>query len=153
MIRCIVNIGLNLLDWTTHLHPSPAPNGYCWIDEAKLGFIRPYGYGQLWPLRPACSHNWPRWYMPDSTSCIRFSSVFPKKEWIILCKTDPDLIWMAWSGSGQTHLVWKQAGVQESSGQVSGRTQPARYQFPTFRLGSFLPQTSQIICKTSPDLI
>ena len=37
---------------------------------------------------------------------------------------------------------------------VSGRTQPARYQFPTFRLGSVLPQTSRIIlCKSSPDPI
>ena len=48
-----------------------------------------------------------------------FSSVFPKKARIRLCKTDPDPIWMAWSGFGQTHLVWKQAGVQESSGPVS----------------------------------
>ena len=46
-----------------------------------------------------------------------------------------DPIWMAWPGFSQTHLVWKQAGVQESSSPVSGRTQPARYQFPTFRLG------------------
>ena len=42
------------------------------------------------------------------------------------------------------HLVWKQAVVQESSGPVSGRTQPARYHFPSFRLGSVLPQTSRI---------
>ena len=48
---------------------------------------------------------------------------------------------MAWSGFGQTHLVWKQAGVQESSGPVSGRTQPARYQFPNLRLSSVLLQT------------
>ena len=90
--------------------------------------------------------------MPDPTSRIRFCSVFPKKAWIIFYRTDPDPIWMAWSGFGQTHLVWKQAGVQESSGPVSGRTQPARYQFPTFRLRSVLPQTSRIIlCKTSPD--
>ena len=34
------------------------------------------------------------------------------------------------------HLVRNQAGVQESSGLVSGRTPPARYQFPSFRLGS-----------------
>ena len=85
------------------------------------------------------------------TSRIRFSSVFPKKAWTILCKTDPDQIWMAWSGFGQMHLVRKQAGVQESSGPVSCRIQRARYQFPTFRLGSVLPQTSQItLCKTSP---
>ena len=36
--------------------------------------------------------------MPHPTSCIRFRSVFPKKAWIILHKTDPDPIWMAWSG-------------------------------------------------------
>ena len=113
-----------------------------------------FGYGQLWPLQPACSQNRPGSCMPDLTSCICFSSIFPKKAWIMLCKTDPDPIWMAWSGFGQTHLVRKQAGVQESSGPVSGRTQPARYQFPTFRLGSVLPQTSRmIVCKTSLDPI
>ena len=90
--------------------------------------------------------------MPDPTFRIRFSSIFRKKAWITLWKTDPDPIWMAWSRFGQTHLVWKQAGVQKSSGPVSGRTQPARYQFPTFRLCFVLPQTSRIIlCKTSPD--
>ena len=35
-----------------------------------------------------------------------------------------------WPGQG---LAWKQAGVQESSGQVSGRTQPARYFQTRFR--------------------
>ena len=83
-----------------------------------------------------------------------FRSIFPKKAWIILCKTDPDPIWMACSRFDQTHLVWKLAGVQESSGPVSGRTQLACYQFPTFRLGSVLPQTPRmIVCKTSLDLI
>ena len=92
--------------------------------------------------------------MPDPTSCIRFGSVLPNKACIILCKTDPEPIWMACSGFGQTHLVWKQAGVQEPSGPVCGRTQPARYQFPTFRLGSVRPQTSRIILhKTSPNPI
>ena len=89
--------------------------------------------------------------MPDPTSRICFSSVLSK---IILCKTNPGPIWMAWSGFGQTPLVWKQAGVQESSGPVFGRRPPARYHFPTFRLGSVLPRTPRIIlCKTSPDLI
>ena len=86
----------------------------------------------------------------DPTSRIRFSSVFPKKAWIILCKTDLDPIWMAWSAFCQTHLVWKQAGAQESPGPVSSNTQPIRYQFPTFRLGSVLPQTSWIIYCTKP---
>ena len=65
-----------------------------------------FGYGQVWPLRPACSQNPAGSYVPDPTSRIRFSSVFPKKAWTILCKTDPDLIWLSWlSGFGQTHLV------------------------------------------------
>ena len=92
-----------------------------------------FGYGQLWPLRPACSQNRAGSYMPDPASCIRFSSVFPKKAWIILCKTDPDPIWVAWPGFGQTPLVWKQAGVPKSSSPVSGRTQTVRYQFPHFQ--------------------
>ena len=70
--------------------------------------------------------------MPDPTPRIRFSSVFPKKTWIILCKTDPDPMWMALPGLGRMHPVRKQCGVPESSGPVSGRTQPARYQFPHF---------------------
>ena len=66
--------------------------------------------------------------------------------------TDLDPIWVALSGFGETHLVWKQVGMQQSSGPVSGRRQPARYQFSTFRLGCNHPQTSWIIlCKTSPD--
>ena len=57
--------------------------------------------------------------MLDPTCHIHLSSVsFPKKAWIMLCKTHPDLVWMAWSGLGQTHLVWKQAGGQESLAQL-----------------------------------
>ena len=54
-----------------------------------------------------------------------------------------------WPGQGfnQTRMVRKQAGVQESSGPVSGRTEPACYQFPTFRLDSVRPQTARIILK------
>ena len=92
--------------------------------------------------------------MPYLTSCIQSGSVFPQKAWIIVCKTDPDPIWMAWSGFEHMHLVLKQAGVQESSGLVSGRMQPAWYQFLTFRLSSVLPQTTQnLLYKTSPDPI
>ena len=54
--------------------------------------------------------------MPDPTSCTRFSSVFSKEGMDLIVQNDPDPLWMAWSGFGQTHLVWKRAGVQESSG-------------------------------------
>ena len=47
--------------------------------------------------------------MPDPTFRICFSSVFPKKAWIILRKTDPDPMWMAWSG------FWPNASGLEAS--------------------------------------
>ena len=110
--------------------------------------LKRFGYGQLWPLCPACR---------QSGRIVYAESDFPhpfQLRFFILCKTDSDPIWMAWSGFGQKSLVLKQACVQESFGPVSGRTQPARYQFPTFRFDSVLPQTSRIIlCKTSQDPI
>ena len=78
-----------------------------------------FGYSQLWPLRPVCSQNQAGSYMLDLTCHIRFGSVFPKKALTMLCKTNLGLIWMAWSGSGQTHLVRKHASVQELSGSTS----------------------------------
>ena len=88
---------------------------------------RRFGYGPVWPLLPVCSQNMAEQYMQDPTSSLRFISVFPKKAWIILCKNRPvsDLdglvrVWPNASGSKP---------VSESSGPVSGRTQPSRYQF------------------------
>ena len=90
-----------------------------------------FGYGQLWPLRPAVQPEPSRMTYPGSTFPASDSlPFFQKKAWTIMCKTDPDPIWMAWSGFGQTHLVQKQAGLQESSADpVSGKPQPSRYQF------------------------
>ena len=110
--------------------------------SGKFTLLLPNCYCQLWPLRPACSWSGPD-CMPDPTSCIQLGSVFPKKAQIRLRKSDPDRSWTALSSFGQTHLVWKQARVQESSGLVSRK-----------RLSCILPQAAQIIlCKTSPDLI
>ena len=69
-------------------------------------------------------------YMLDPTSCIWFSSVIPKKDQVLLCKTGPDLIWMAWSGFGQTHLVQKQVGVHESLGLVLAECKQHTASFP-----------------------
>ena len=64
-------------------------------------------------------------YIPDLTSCSILVPFF---------KEGPDDILQDWSGSdldgrsgfGQMHLIWKQAGMQESLGlQVSSRMQPA----------------------------
>ena len=64
----------------------------------------------------------------------------------------PTRIRSGWPGQGLSKFISSGSKlVQESAGPVSGRTQPARCQFPTFRLGSVLPQTSRVIlCKTSP---
>ena len=46
----------------------------CRIRSGSILVTASYGhYGQLWPLRPACSHNRAGSYMPDPTSRIRFS--------------------------------------------------------------------------------
>ena len=60
---------------------------------------------------------------------------------------------------GLAGLVLAKAGPETSQcariiRPDSGRTQPAHYSFPTFRLGCFLPQTAWILLsKSSPDLI
>ena len=106
-----------------------------------------FGYSQLWPAR---CQNQAESYKPDPPSCIWFGFILPQKAWTIQCKTNTDPIWMAWPSFGPMHMAQK----QESSDLVSGRMQPARYQFPTFRFSCILPQMAQIIlCKISPDPI
>ena len=86
-----------------------------------------FGYGQLWPLRPACSQNRAGSYMPDPTSRIRFSSVFPKKAWITLCIADPDPVWMALSGF-LAKRIWSgsKLGCENHRARfLAGRNRPA----------------------------
>ena len=70
-------------------------------------------YGQLWPLRPACSQNRPGSYIPDQTSRIHFSSVFPKNGWIILNKitqnrlgSDLDGLVRVWPNTSFLEASW-----------------------------------------------
>ena len=74
--------------------------------------------------------------MPDPTPRIRIGSVFPKKAWTMLCKTDPDPSWMAWWGFVQTHLGQKQAGVHEFIGP--GFRLDATSSLPVFHFGTRL---------------
>ena len=113
-----------------------------------------FGYGQLWP---ACSQNRAGSYKPDPISGIWFVSVFPKKAWTILCKKDPDPIWMAWTGFGQ-----KKSGPEASwcarvvgPGFWQNVTRCCKFtSSPTFRLGYLLTQMAWIVlCKTRPDPI
>ena len=63
-------------------------------------------------------------------------------------------IWMAWSGFGQMHVVWKQVSVQESLGLALAECYRPSTSFPTLRLSCVIPQMAQIItCKTSLDPI
>ena len=73
----------------------------------------------------------------DLNSHVQFGCIVPKKAQIILCKTCPDLIWMAWSGFGLTHLAQKQVGVQESSRQVLAECDWPTTSFPLSGLVAF----------------
>ena len=128
-------------------------------------------YGQraarMGPLRPAYSQNGavtasvqPEWGRTVLICRIRLpaavSAPFFQRRHGPHC-AKPTRIQSGWPGQGLVKHTWsgsKPVCMQESAGPVSGRTQPAPYQFPTFRLGFVLPQTSRIIlCKTSPDPI
>ena len=113
-----------------------------------------FGYGQLWPLWPACSqigldHVYAR---SNFLHPIRFHS----------CKEGPDhtvqnrprsnldgLVRLGPDGSGP-----ETSQCARIIGPSSGRMQLACYQFPTFRLGCILPQMAQtILCTSSLDVI
>ena len=69
-----------------------------------------------------------------------------------MCKTDPDLIQVVRFGPNAFGPEASQCARIIGSG--SGRTQPACYQLPTFRLRCVLPQMAQItLCKPSLDPI
>ena len=88
----------------------------------------------------------PASYMPDTTSRIRFDSVLSKKAPIVMCKTGPDSIWMAWSGLGQTHLVRKQAGVQKSTGPVWAERNWPAISFPLLDSVVFFQRRPESYC-------
>ena len=115
-----------------------------------------FGYGQLWPLRPVMAIT--ASVQPESGRIVYAGSDFPHPFPFYFSKEGMDHIAQnrpgsdldGWWGFGQIHLVWNQAGVQESSDPVSGRTQSASYQFSTFWLSSVHPQTTRIILCAKP---
>ena len=100
-----------------------------------------FGYGQLWPLQPTCSQNQAGSYMPYPTSCTHFSSIFPKKAWIALRKTDLDPIWMVWSGSGETH---------QKASRCAGIIRSSFWQDTTSPLPVFPPSDSVLFFQKCP---
>ena len=61
-------------------------------------------------------------------------------------KTSLDPIWMAWSGFGQAHLVWKPAGVQESPGPVLAQHNWPATRFPLSDLVAFFHRWPRSFC-------
>jgi len=74
-----------------------------------------------------------------SARIVNAGSDFPHPFLFRFSEEGMDSIQMVWSGFGQTHLVWKQAGVQESSGPVSGRTQPVSHFQTLFPFSTDVP--------------
>ena len=111
-----------------------------------------FGYGQLWPLWPACSQIGPdRVYArSDFLHSIQFHSRKEGPDHTVQNRPRSDLdglVRFGPNGSGP-ETSW----CARITGPSSGRMQLARYQFPTFRLGRILPQMPQtILCPTSPD--
>ena len=64
-----------------------------------------FGYGQLWPLRPACSQNRAGPYMPDPTFRIRFRFIFFQRRHGSYC-AEPTRIRSGWSGQGLAKHIW-----------------------------------------------
>ena len=82
--------------------------------------LKHFGYGQLCPLRPACSQNRAGLYMPDTTSSIRF---FQRRPGSYCAKS-------ARIRSGWPAQLRKQAGVQESSGRFPAECNRRAISFP-----------------------
>ena len=65
-----------------------------------------FGYSQLWSLWLACSLKRARLCMPDPTSRIHFSSIFPEKAYIKLSYcAKPTWIWSGWPGQALTKRI------------------------------------------------
>ena len=93
---------------------------------------------------------------PDRTCRIRFPASFSvpvlqRRHWPYCAK--PNRIPSGWPGQGLAKHIWSESKPVYRNHQarfLAGRNRPATM-FPTFRLGSVLPQTSWIILyKTSP---
>ena len=120
---------------TTH-----SPNKHAESDSGAC-----FGCGQLRSLQPACSQS--------RTGSYKYPVNFPHSIPPFQRRPEdyrakPARIRSGWPGQVLAKRIW-------SLRTDCGRTQSACYQFPTFRLGYVLPQTTQIIllCKPSPDPI
>ena len=95
---------------------------------------------------------------PESGRIVLAVSDFPHPFQFRFSKEGMDRIAQNRPGSHLDGLVrvWPNASTQEaageheSSGPVSGRTQPARYQFPSFRLGCVLPDVPDKTVQNQP---
>ena len=80
---------------------------------------------------------------------FRLGCILPQTAWVILCKASLDPVWF-WLHASGLEASWCVRIIRPGS----GRTQPAHYQFSTFRLSCVLPQTAWVtLCKASLDPI
>ena len=105
----------------------------------------------LWPVTAIMASMQPELnHMLDPSSCIRFqfhsSKERPGLYCIFVCKTSLDPIWMACSDFGQTHLLRKQASVQESSGPVLAEHHRPTTKFPLSNSVAFLHRWLGLHC-------
>ena len=92
--------------------------------------------------------------MPDPASCIRFIFLSFKEgiDHSVQNRTGSDLdgLVRCWFNASGLEVSWCARNIRPGS----GKTQPARYQFPTFRPSCILPQMAQfILCKAILDPI
>ena len=128
---------------------------YCYTILYQINMPDPirkrFGYGQLWPLRPACSQNRAGSYMPDPTSCIRFSSFFQRRHGSYCAK--PTRIRSGWPGQSLAKRFWsgsKPVCRNHLARFLAGRKRSATSFLLSDSVPFFGPQTSRIIlCKTS----
>jgi len=94
-----------------------------------------FGYGQLWPLRPACSQNRAGSYMPDPTSRIFFSSFFQRRHGPYYTK--PTRIRSEWPGQGLAKHIW-------SESKLVGRNHRARFLAERNRPATSFPYSDSV---------
>ena len=102
--------------WTILCKPN---SDLIWMAWSGLGQIHPVlkQAGVQKPLAPVSGRMQ---HARDQFPAFRLGCILPQTAWIMLCKTRlaPVWCWLTVSGFGQTDLVQKQGGVQESSGPL-----------------------------------
>ena len=100
-----------------------------------------FGWGQLWPLRPACSQNRAGSYRPDRIGRIRlrapFSVPFFQRRHGPYCAKQTRIL-SGWPGQGLAKLIWSESKLvcrNHRARFLAGRNRPAT----SFPLSELVP--------------